>query len=151
MRKPYAIVGTGEDLDNSMNNFFNSKSNCIVMKRKVGKDLLNDLGVEVLNFQLGNSYKAIELWEARDKEENLIKDYFGYPSNNGDKRERQITSEVGVNTLIAETMLKDALHEREEAVKKIKTYLGIDIKLTCLIEQEKEKEVEDNGDRKERI
>ena len=44
--------------------------------------------MEVLSLQVGNSYKAPEVWASRKNLEEMICDYLGYVTAKNEKRER---------------------------------------------------------------
>lgn len=141
LRKPIILYGTGEQLDNALNNAQNMLSGVgfINLKNKrtgKGETIMDSMSMEVGNLQLGNSYKALELWENHNRYETQIKDYLGYASVNNEKKERMITDEVNKSRSISSTFKKEAIDIRKDVASKIKDILGVNVKLEVIMEEE---------------
>lgn len=143
LRKPVILYGVGEQFDNALNNAQNIFSGLgfINLKSKgtsKGNSIMDATSTEVLNLQMGNSYKGKELWENHNKYEEIIKDYLGYNSVNNEKKERMITDEVNQSNAVCETFYQDALEYRKNVVKRVKDVLGINIKLVEVLNKKEE-------------
>ena len=153
LRKPILVTGEGAELDNAMTKLANVLSGVewfnLNPKNKIDGKIALDKGMEVLNLQVGNAYKGKELWESRGKYEELIKDYLGYTSVNNQKKERMIQAEVSQSESVCDTFYKSAVRLREDCKKSVKSVLGIDLELEEVLE--KEKEVEESGNQKNKV
>lgn len=153
LRKPIVVTGEGAELDNAMTKLANVLSGVewinLNPKNKIDGKITLDKGIEVLNLQVGNAYKGKELWESRGKYEELIKDYLGYTSVNNQKKERMIQAEVSQSESVCDTFYKSALRLREDCKESVKSVLGIDLELEEVLE--KEKEVEESGNQKNKV
>lgn len=143
LRKPIMVTGEGEDFDNAINKVMNVLSGVAWFntKPKGKSDIMSDKGMEVLNLQVGNSYKGAELWESRKHYEELICDYLGYTTSKNEKRERMNTLEVSHENSVCEVFYKTSVNLREMCEKQIKEVLGVDIKLEKVLENETEEDV----------
>ena len=154
LRKPIVVTGEGEDFDNAVNNATNVLSGIEWIntkgKKKQGKNnLLEQSEMQVLNLQIGNAYKGAELWDSRKHFEELICDYMGFTTTKNEKKERMNTNEVLNENSIGQTFYKSSVECLNTMIADCKKVLGEEIKMTKLLESEKE--VSDNGDDKENV
>lgn len=150
LRKPIVVTGEGVDFDNAMNNAVNVLSGVAWINTKTnnkgnkGKNIMSEQPMEVLNLQVGNAYKGVELWEDRKRREELVCDYLGYTTTKNEKRERMNEKEVMNENSIGQTFYKACVKSLEDMIKEVKTVLKVDLKLVKLLE---ESEVSNNGDK----
>lgn len=154
LRKPILIDGVGEDLDNALVKASNVLSGVAFMNRKGKKNkdnVMNDKEMEVLNLQVGNSYKGRELWDSRKNYETLICDYLGYTTVKNEKAERMNTTEVEHENSIGNTFYASCLELQKLAIKQVREVFGIELELVELLKQEKEEtenvSIEENMER----
>ena len=150
LRKPIVVTGEGEDFDNAMNNAQNVLSGLYFLNTKNKKDkkkgtILSDKAMEVLNLQLGNSYKGAELWDSRKHYEELICDYLGYTTTKNEKRERMNSLEVQNENSVGMTFYEETLSLLKEGVEQGNKLFGEELELKELLK----KEVSENGNSKE--
>lgn len=139
LRKPILVDGIGEDFDNSMVQASNVLSGVSFINRKTKKKtVMQDEGMEVLNLQVGNSYKGAELWNSRKNFEELLCDYLGYTTVKNEKRERMNTTEVVNENSVGMTFYESFLFNQDMAKKQIKEYLDEEIEITNHLKTSKE-------------
>ena len=147
LRKPIIVTGEGEDFDNAMNNAQNIMSGLYFLNTKKKKDknkgtILSDKALEVLNLQLGNSYKGTELWDSRKRYEELLCDYLGYTTTKNEKRERMNSLEVQNENSVGMTFYEETRTLLREGVEKANKMFENELELTELLKKE---EVSNNG------
>lgn len=150
LRKPILVDGVGEDLDNAIVKASNVLSGVAWLNRKGKKskeNIMDEKNLEVLNLQLGNAYKGLELWDSRKHYEELICDYMGYGTTKNEKRERMNTDEVNLENSIGQTFYKSAVRLHEKMVEDVKSVFGESLEFVKNLENEK-KEVSENGSNK---
>lgn len=148
LRKPILVDGIGADLDDAMVKASNVLSGVAFINKKGGKSKSNVMdanGMEVLNLQVGNSYKGAELWASRKNYEEFICDYLGYPTAKNEKRERVNVSETNNENSIGMTFYASYNAMQRKCVEEAKSVLNIDLKYTELISKPEEKEEKENG------
>ena len=151
LSKPILIDGVGEEFDNSMVKASNVLSGVAFINRKGKKtkqNVMDSDGMEVLNLQVGNSYKGAELWGSRKNLEELICDYLGYVTAKNEKKERVNLSETNNENSIAMTFYEDFLIHQKKAVEDAKK-IDIDLEFTELLKKPEEKEVIEDGEENE--
>ena len=152
LRKPIVIAGEGEDFDNAVNNATNILSGIewINTKKKGGskqaKNIMSDKEIQVLNLQVGNAYKGMELWASRKNFEELICDYLGFTTTKNEKRERMNTLEVKNENSVGQTFYKSSVKCLEDAIEEY-AKIGEKLRFEKLLDEQKEetKEVINNG------
>ena len=156
LRKPILVDGVGEDFDNAMVKTSNVLSGVSFINRK-GKakknNVMVDEGMEVLNLQVGNSYKGAELWASRKNFEELICDYLGYTTVKNEKRERMNTLEVNNENSVGMTFYESYMYNQKQGKEDIMNVLGEEVEIIDHLKKPEveEKENEDNGDSKENV
>lgn len=138
LRKPILVSGEGAGFDEAMTKVQNVLSgvawfNYNNRKGKTGGILDEKQPVEVLNLQVGNSYKGIELWDNVKHYEEFICDYLGYTTTKNEKRERMNSLEITNENSIGMTFYKSQTGLREEGVNKATSY-GCDIEFKKVLE-----------------
>ena len=137
LRKPILVDGVGEQFDNAVVKASNVLSGVAWMNRKgKGKNkdnIMSDSPLEVLNLQVGNSYKGKELWDSRKNLETLICDYLGYTTVKNEKAERMNQAEVEHENSIGQTFYESALELQKLAIKQVKEFLGEELEFTKLL------------------
>lgn len=154
LRKPIVVAGEGASFDNAVNKVMNVLSSCAWFnlndrKGKGGNAMLPEQPLQVLNLQVGNAYKGIELWDNVKHYEEYICDYLGYTTTKNEKRERMNTLEIENENSIGMTFYKEQVRIREEARKELER-LGVKLEFGKLLEIEKEEvkdDVKENMDR----
>ena len=151
LRKPIIVTGEGEEFDNAMNNAQNVLSGLYFLNTKSKKDkkrgtILSDKEMEVLNLQLGNSYKGAELWDSRKHYEELICDYLGYTTTKNEKRERMNSLEVENENSIGMTFYEETLRCLRKGIEQANKLFGVDLRLELMLKKE---EVKENDNQKE--
>lgn len=153
LRKPIVVTGQGAELDEAMTKMANVLSGVewfnLNPKSKKDGNIMLDKGLEVLNLQVGNAYKGMEVWQSRGKYEELLKDYLGYSSVNNEKRERMIQAEVTQSASVCDTFYKSSRKLREDCREDVKSVLKEDLELQLILEEEKE--VEENGNQENKM
>lgn len=148
LRKPILVDGIGADLDDAMVRASNVLSGVAFINKKGGKSKSNVMdanGMEVLNLQVGNSYKGAELWASRKNYEEFICDYLGYPTAKNEKRERVNVSETNNENSIGMTFYASYDAMQRKCVEEAKSVLDIDLVYTELISKPEESEGNENG------
>ena len=147
LRKPILVDGIGADLDDAMVKASNVLSGVAFINKKGGKSKSNVMdanGMEVLNLQVGNSYKGAELWASRKNYEEFICDYLGYPTAKNEKRERVNVSETNNENSIGMTFYASYDAMQRKCVEEAKSVLDIDLVYTELISKPEESEVKED-------
>ena len=146
LRKPILVDGIGEDLDNAMVKTSNVLSGVAFINKKGSKkgNVMDSNGLEVLNLQVGNSYKGAELWASRKNYEELICDYLGYTTVKNEKRERMNTTEVNNENSVGMTFYESYMLLQRKGKEDIKRVLGFDVEIVELIKKPEEKEESEN-------
>lgn len=155
LRKPIIVAGEGASFDNAVNKVMNVLSSCAWFnlndrKGKNGNAMSPEQPVEVLNLQVGNAYKGIELWDNVKHYEEYICDYLGYTTTKNEKRERMNTLEIENENSIGMTFYKAQVKEREDSVKNGEK-IGISLEFGKLLELEEQKEGGEENDSKEKM
>lgn len=155
LRKPIMVAGEGASFDNAMNKVANVLSSCawFNFNDRKGKDknaMIPEQPLQVLNLQVGNAYKGIELWDNHKHYEEFICDYLGYTTTKNEKRERMNTLEISNENSIGITFYKGQVKEREDGRKNAEQ-IGITLEFGKLLELETEKEEVNNNDSKEKM
>ena len=141
LRKPILVDGVGEDFDNAMVKTSNVLSGVSFINRKGSKkNVMDTNGMEVLNLQVGNSYKGAEVWSSRKNYEELLCDYLGYTTVKNEKRERMNTTEVVNENSIGMTFFESFCFNQDEAKESIKNILGEEVEITYHLKREEPKE-----------
>lgn len=139
LRKPIIIKGEGAGFDNAINKVMNVLSGIEFMnlndRKGKGSAMDTPEPIEVLNLQVGNSYKGIELWDNVKHNEEFICDYLGYTTTKNEKRERMNSLEITNENSIGTTLYKAQDNERNRALEECKK-IGINIVKTNLLEIE---------------
>lgn len=150
LRKPIIVSGEGEDFDNATNNVANILSGVAWFNYnpKKKKDIMSDRPTEVLNLQVGNAYKAPDLWDSRKHFEELICDYLGYTTVKNEKKERMNTSEVNKDNSIGMTFYKTSQGLRKKGSEDVKKVLGLELEL---VENLKQEGGEENGSKETNV
>ena len=154
LRKPIMVAGEGAGFDNAMNKVMNVLSgvawfNYNDRKGKSGNTMTPQEPVEVLNLQVGNSYKGIELWDNHKHYEEFMCDYLGYTTTKNEKRERMNTLEISNENSIGTTFYKGQVKEREDALKNAEK-IGISLEFGKLLEIEEGGEDNDSKEEMDR-
>lgn len=154
LRKPIVVTGEGEDFDNAMNNAQNVLSGLYFLNTKNKKDkkkgnILSEKAMEVLNLQLGNSYKGAELWDSRKHYEELICDYLGYTTTKNEKRERMNSLEVVNENSVGMTFYEETRSFLREGIDKANKLFGAELELTEMLKKEEVSE-DDSKEKMER-
>lgn len=155
LRKPIMVAGEGASFDNAINKVQNVLSSCAWFnfndrKGKGGNAMTPEQPVEVLNLQVGNAYKGIELWDNVKHYEEYICDYLGYTTTKNEKRERMNTLEIENENSIGMTFYKAQVKEREDGRKKGEK-IGILLEFGKLLEIEEPEEGGEDNDSKEKM
>ena len=143
LRKPILVKGIGEEQDNAMVKASNVLSGVSFINTKQGKkssNVMQQEDIEVLNLQVGNSYKAPEVWASRKNYEELICDYLGYVTAKNEKRERVNVSETNNENSIAMTFYESYLYYQHKAVQECNDLLGEELEFTELMKKPEERE-----------
>lgn len=155
LRKPIIVAGEGEELDNAINKVANVLSGVAFFNlnpKKSKNSLIDQKEMQVLNLQVGNSYKGPELWQSRSKFEELIKDYLGYMTVNNEKRERMVTDEINESNSICKTFYHSSVKYRKNALEEVKELFGDDIEFEEMLKLESDKkEVKENGSNERKV
>ena len=122
LRKPIMVAGEGAQFDEAVNKVMNVLSgvawfNFNNRKGKGGNAMIPEQPVEVLNLQVGNAYKGIELWDNVKHFEEYICDYLGYTTTKNEKRERMNTLEIENENSIGLTFYKGQVKTREDGAE----------------------------------
>ena len=121
LRKPIIVAGEGASFDNAVNKVMNVLSGVAWFnfndRKGKGNSMIPEEPVQVLNLQVGNAYKGIELWDNIKHFEEYICDYLGYTTTKNEKRERMNTLEIENENSIGLTFYKAQVKEREDGVK----------------------------------
>ena len=122
LRKPIMVKGEGASFDNAINKVSNILSsvawfNFNERTGKTGNAMTPQEPVEVLNLQVGNAYKGLELWDNVKHFEEYICDYLGYTTTKNEKRERMNSLEIENENSIGMTFYKAQVKEREDGLK----------------------------------
>ena len=155
LRKPILVDGIGEDFDNGMVKASNVLSGVSFINRKQGKkgnNVMQQEGLEVLNLQVGNSYKGAELWASRKNLEELECDYMGYTTVKNEKRERMTNMEVNNENSVGMTFYESFIFNQDECVKNVQDKLGFTLEVVNHLkrpEQEEPKEEQQNDSENE--
>ena len=154
LRKPIMVSGEGAGFDNAVNKVMNVLSgvawfNYNDRKGKSGNAMSSENPVEVLNLQVGNSYKGIELWDNHKHYEEFICDYLGYTTTKNEKRERMNTLEISNENSIGMTFYKGQVKERQDA-RKNGEKIGIDLEFGKLLEIDEGGEDNDSKEKMDR-
>lgn len=154
LRKPIMVAGEGAGFDNAMNKVMNVLSsvawfNFNDRKGKQGNSMTPEQPVEVLNLQVGNAYKGIELWDNHKHYEEFICDYLGYTTTKNEKRERMNTLEITSENSIGITFYKGQVKEREDG-RKNGEKIGIDLEFGKLLKIEEGGETNDSKEKVDR-
>ena len=152
LRKPIMVAGEGAGFDEAMNKVMNVLSgvawfNFNNRKGKGGNAMTPEQPVEVLNLQVGNAYKGIELWDNVKHFEEYICDYLGYTTTKNEKRERMNTLEITNENSIGLTFYKSQVKTREDGAENGR-------KMGAIVEFGKLLEVQEGGeedDTKEKV
>lgn len=151
LRKPIMVAGEGASFDNAVNKVMNVLSGVAWFnfndRKGKGNSMIPEQPVEVLNLQVGNAYKGIELWDNVKHYEEYICDYLGFTTTKNEKRERMNTLEIENENSIGVTMYKAQVKERENGVKMAKE-IGLDLTFGKLLKIE---EGGDENDSKENL
>lgn len=154
LRKPIMVAGEGAGFDEAMNKVQNVLSgiqwfNYNSRKNKKGNNIMSDeKPVEVLNLQVGNSYKGIEIWDNIKHKEEYICDYLGYTTTKNEKRERMNSLEIENENSIGLTFYKAQVKERTDTLSKANKLGLFEISFEKLLTTE---EGGDNNDNKEKL
>ena len=146
LRKPILVDGVGEDFDNAMvktSNVLSGVSFITTKSSKKSSNIMANNGMEVLNLQVGNSYKGAELWNSRKNLEELICDYLGYTTVKNEKRERMTNKEVSNENSIGMTFYESYIFLQNKGKDEIKQKFNLDVELTELIRKPEMEEKED--------
>lgn len=150
LRKPIMVAGEGAGFDNAVNKVMNVLSGVAWFnfndRKGKGNSMIPEQPVEVLNLQVGNAYKGIELWDNVKHYEEYICDYLGYTTTKNEKRERMNTLEIENENSIGLTMYKAQVKERENAVKMGKS-IGLDLTFGKLLDIEEGGEKDDSQEK----
>lgn len=153
LRKPIMVAGEGASFDNAVNKVMNVLSGVAWFnfndRKGKGNSMIPEQPVEVLNLQVGNAYKGIELWDNVKHYEEYICDYLGYTTTKNEKRERMNTLEIENENSIGVTMYKAQVKERENAVKQAKE-IGLDLTFGKLLDIEEGGEDNDSKENLDR-
>lgn len=143
LRKPILVAGEGAGFDNAVNKVMNVLSGCAWFnfndRKGKGNSMLPEEPVQVLNLQVGNAYKGIELWDNAKHFEEYICDYLGYTTTKNEKRERMNTLEISNENSIGMTFYKEQTKERENGLKNAEK-IGIKLRFGKLLEIEEGKD-----------
>lgn len=155
LRKPIMVKGEGASFDNAVNKVMNVLSsvawfNFNDRKGKGNNTMIPEEPVEVLNLQVGNAYKGIELWDNVKHYEEYICDYVGYTTTKNEKRERMNTLEISNENSIGMTSYKAQVKEREEG-RKMCEKIGISLEFGKLLEIEEGGKQNDSKEKMDRI
>lgn len=137
LRKPIMVAGEGASFDNAVNKVMNVLSGVAWFnfndRKGKGNSMIPEEPVQVLNLQVGNAYKGIELWDNVKHYEEYICDYLGYTTTKNEKRERMNTLEITNENSIGMTFYKAQTKEREDGRKNAEK-IGIDLEFSKLLE-----------------
>ena len=155
LRKPIMVKGEGASFDNAVNKVMNVLSsvawfNFNDRKGKGSNTMTPEEPVEVLNLQVGNAYKGIELWDNVKHFEEYICDYLGYTTTKNEKRERMNTLEISNENSIGMTFYKAQVKEREEG-REMAEKIGISLEFGKLLEIEEGGERNDSKEKMDRV
>lgn len=148
LRKPIMVSGEGAEFDNAMTKVQNVLSsvawfNLNDRKGKKGDSVMDSREpVQVLNLQVGNAYKGIELWDNYKHYEEFICDYLGYTTTKNEKRERMNSLEITNENSIGMTSYEAQTKERKDGLDRA-SKIGIKIKFEELLKSQEGGE--DNG------
>lgn len=147
LRKPIMVAGEGASFDNAVNKVMNVLSGVAWFnfndRKGKGNSMTPEQPVEVLNLQVGNAYKGIELWDNVKHYEEYICDYLGYTTTKNEKRERMNTLEITNENSIGITFFKAQVNCRLKAIEEAKT-IGIDLVKENILNIEEGGEGNDN-------
>lgn len=154
LRKPIMVAGEGASFDNAINKVQNVLSSCAWFnfndrKGKDGNKMIPEQPLQVLNLQVGNAYKGIELWDNVKHFEEYICDYLGYTTTKNEKRERMNTLEISNENSIGMTFYKGQVKEREYG-REIAEKIGIELEFEKLLEIEEGGEDYDSKEKMDR-
>lgn len=141
LRKPIIVSGEGAGFDEAMNKVQNVLSgvawfNYNQRKNKKSDSIMaTEQPVEVLNLQVGNSYKGIEIWDNIKHKEEFICDYLGYTTTKNEKRERMNSLEITNENSIGMTFYKAQTDMRKQSLKDAGS-IGIEIDFEELLQTE---------------
>lgn len=153
LRKPIMVAGEGSGFDNAVNKVMNVLSGCAWFnyndRKGKGNSMIPEEPLQVLNLQVGNAYKGIELWDNVKHFEEYICDYLGYTTTKNEKRERMNTLEIENENSIGLTFYKAQVKEREEGLKNAEK-IGIKLEFGKLLEIEEGGEENDSKEKVDR-
>lgn len=153
LRKPIMVAGEGASFDNAVNKVMNVLSGVAWFnfndRKGKGNSMIPEQPVEVLNLQVGNAYKGIELWDNVKHYEEYICDYLGYTTTKNEKRERMNTLEIENENSIGMTFYKAQVKEREKAVEDAKK-IGLKLEFGKILEIEEGDEEDDSKEEMDR-
>lgn len=153
LRKPIMVAGEGASFDNAVNKVMNVLSGVAWFnfndRKGKGNSMIPEQPVEVLNLQVGNSYKGIELWDNVKHYEEYICDYLGYTTTKNEKRERMNTLEIENENSIGLTFYKAQVKIREQGIKDAQK-IGIDLSMEKILNVKEGGEYNDSKDNLER-
>ena len=143
LRKPILIKGIGEDSDNATVKASNVLSGVsYIQSKSKGKNVMDSQDMEVLNLQVGNSYKAPELWNGRKNREELICDYLGYTTVKNEKRERMNTTEVTNENSVGMTFYESFIYLQNKSKDEMKSKFNKNVEIIEHIKRPEVKEEE---------
>lgn len=127
LRKPIMVAGEGASFDDAMAKVQNVLSgvawfNYNNRKGKTGTVLDEKMPVEVLNLQVGNSYKGIEVWDNIKNYEERICDFLGFTTTKNEKRERMNTLEIENENSIGVTLYLNQTNNRKDKIDEFNTF-----------------------------
>lgn len=153
LRKPIMVAGEGAGFDEAMNKVMNVLSGVAWFnfnnRKGKGNAMTPEQPVEVLNLQVGNAYKGIELWDNVKHFEEYICDYLGYTTTKNEKRERMNTLEIENENSIGTTFYKGQVKTRENGLE-IGRKMGAKIEFTKLLEIQEGGEEDDSKEKVDR-